>query len=481
MANDDEREALLGPDDGFSSSRRSGATAAGGPRQKIKSLYESDQVLGRHSPYRAEDEAISICGGGASNSLQILSEADHIVAVFVVAFDTKAGNVIEWRLPEDVDLDGIEFKAMTSGSHTLKTDFVYFRKSNLFGLACFENMPVANASERGARMKSVGILATSYTLLYRHMQFLETQVKQLMRGRTDISEIKDNGSIDSTDRHQLERPCRYDQLKAFWEDKKGVLPPGECSSITAQTISMVASANDIKVLPAELKVTHPARCFSQFLQFFGHQVFVLWKFSLLGKRILFFSPPPIGVVCYRVYCCCCLASHSMHRLLSSAGVKPHFYINIADIDNLESEMSYIACTTEKIFETKTHLYDVYVDNQIVTTPSDSLKDLLKISDADRDKFQKLNNQRNQEQFLREQIGDETLDEEDVFTSFFVEQNNRLFQTLLDVSMSQDRQLMSDHMKSMGLDPIGDRAFLMELVETYGIDVMLMVDNPCCPN
>lgn len=53
----------------------------------------------------------------------------------------------------------------------------YFRKSNLFGLACFENMPVANASERGARMKSVGILATSYTLLYRHMQFLETQVK----------------------------------------------------------------------------------------------------------------------------------------------------------------------------------------------------------------------------------------------------------------------------------------------------------------
>lgn len=50
-------------------------------------------------------------------------------------------------------------------------------------------------------------------------------------------------------------------------------------------------------------------------------------------------------------------------------------------------------TTEKIFETKTHLYDVYVDNQIVTTPSDSLKDLLKISEADRDKFQKLNNQR----------------------------------------------------------------------------------------
>jgi hypothetical protein len=65
-------------------------------------------------------------------------------------------------------------------------------------------------------------------------------------------------------------------------------------------------------------------------------------------------------------------------------------------------------------------------------------------------------------------------------SFFTEQNNRLFQTLLDVSASQDRQLTSDHMKSMGLDPTGDRSFLMQLVEIYGIDVMLMVDNPCCP-
>ena len=55
--------------------------------------------------------------------------------------------------------------------------FRYFRKDNLYGLACFENMPVESEIERGARMKSVGILSTSYTLLYRHLQFLETQVR----------------------------------------------------------------------------------------------------------------------------------------------------------------------------------------------------------------------------------------------------------------------------------------------------------------
>ena len=50
-------------------------------------------------------------------------------------------------------------------------------------------------------------------------------------------------------------------------------------------------------------------------------------------------------------------------------------------------------TTEKIFESKTGLYDVYVDNQVVRTHSPVLKDLLKCSSADKEKFQKLNNLR----------------------------------------------------------------------------------------
>lgn len=55
--------------------------------------------------------------------------------------------------------------------------FRYFRKGTFFGLACFANMPVESELERGARMKSVGILSPSYTLLYRYMHFLENQVK----------------------------------------------------------------------------------------------------------------------------------------------------------------------------------------------------------------------------------------------------------------------------------------------------------------
>jgi len=49
-----------------------------------------------------------------------------------------------------------------------------------------------------------------------------------------------------------------------------------------------------------------------------------------------------------VYCCCCLANHSMHRRLMSREAQPHFYINVADIDNLESEVSYIACQWQNL-------------------------------------------------------------------------------------------------------------------------------------
>lgn len=48
-----------------------------------------------------------------------------------------------------------------------------------------------------------------------------------------------------------------------------------------------------------LQITHPAGCMSQFIEFFGEQILVLWKLALLRKRILIFSPPPVGVVCYR--------------------------------------------------------------------------------------------------------------------------------------------------------------------------------------
>ncbi|XP_038637335.1 DENN domain-containing protein 11 isoform X1 [Scyliorhinus canicula] len=398
---------------------------------------QQEEAAGPQPPARRRDE-----------------EEEQVVAVFVVTFDTRAGNIIEWCLPHEVDLEGVEFKSMASGSHRINSDFVYFRKGNYFGMACFANMPVESELERGARMKSVGILSPSYTLLYRYMHFLENQV-----------------------RHQLESPGLYAQLEAFYEDKKGVLPSGMNKGIPT-SLHWLPSVN--KYMYPEMKITHPAGCMSQFIKFFGEQIMVLWKFALLRKRILIFSPPPVGVVCYRVYCCCCLANVSLPGIGGSPESKPYFYISVADIETLETEVSYVACTTEKIFEEKKDLYDVYVDNQNVKTDREHLQQLLKINSADKDKYRKLNDQRQILLYSQEVGGDCSSSEEDLFIMFFMEQNNRIFQMLLEVSACQDKTLTADHVRSMGLDPQGDRIFLMDLLEVYGIDVMLVIDNPCCP-
>uniref|UniRef100_A0AAQ6A9E3 DENN domain-containing protein 11 n=1 Tax=Amphiprion ocellaris TaxID=80972 RepID=A0AAQ6A9E3_AMPOC len=340
-------------------------------------------------------------------------EKDQIVAVFVVTFDTRSGNMVEWCLPHDINLDGVEFKSMASGSHRITSDFIYFRKGCYFGLACFANMPVESELERGARMKSVGILSPSYTLLYRYMHFLENQV-----------------------RHQLQCPGQYSPLEAFYEDKKAVLPPTGNGLVNACPTWSVTTIN--RCMHPEMKITHPAGCMSQFIQFFGEQIMVLWKFALLRKRLLIFSPPPVGVVCYRVYCCCCLANVSLPGIgVSVPELRPFFYINIADITTLETEMSYVACTTEKIFEEKKELYDVYIDNQNVKTHRSHLQPLLRLNAADKEKYRKLSEQRQLLLYSQEVDEDCTSNEEDLFILFFMELNNRIFQTLSEVAGSSD--------------------------------------------
>ncbi|XP_030626181.1 protein LCHN-like [Chanos chanos] len=376
---------------------------------------------------------------------------DQIVAVFVVTFDTRSGNMVEWCVPHDIDLDGVEFKSMASGSHRVSSDFIYMRKGPYFGLACFANIPVESEVERGVRMKSVGILTPSYTMLYHHMPFLENQVRTL-----------------------LQNPGQYSVLEAFYEDRRAVLPAQKTSHISSCPASVYKFMPSIN-LYSERKITHPAGCVSQFMQFFGEQIMVLWKFALLRRRVLFFSPPPAGPACYRVYCCCILASVSTPG--AGTGVpqfRPYFYVSVADIGTLDTELSFVACTTEKIFEEKKFLYDLYVDRQNVMTHRESLKPLLRLSSADKERYRRLVEQREMLACTQESVSSD----EEHFILFFTEQNNRIFQTLFEVVGNSDRTLTEKHIQDMGLDPEGDHSFLVNILETYGIDVTL-IDTSCC--
>lgn len=66
-------------------------------------------------------------------------------------------------------------------------------------------------------------------------------------------------------------------------------------------------------------------------------------------------------------------------------------MNVADIDHLESLDSYIACTTEKIFQSKSRLYDVFVDGADFSTSSENSKHLLRSTLEDQRKYAHLDN------------------------------------------------------------------------------------------
>ena len=121
----------------------------------------------------------------------------NLCGIFVVSFDTKRGNVIEWQIPERLDLERIEFKAMASGFHLIQNDVVYFCQKDMFGLAAFQSIRIENTEERNIRMKSVGMLAKSYKFLRKYVTFLKNQVK-----------------------HLLDDPGNYESLISLWTEKK---------------------------------------------------------------------------------------------------------------------------------------------------------------------------------------------------------------------------------------------------------------------
>ena len=63
------------------------------------------------------------------------------------------------------------------GKLSFSCDRYFKTKDGLYGLSCFERIAVDNVAERGARMKSVGILCAKYTSLHEHMSFLEEEVR----------------------------------------------------------------------------------------------------------------------------------------------------------------------------------------------------------------------------------------------------------------------------------------------------------------
>ncbi|KAI9204664.1 uncharacterized protein BJ171DRAFT_599073 [Polychytrium aggregatum] len=256
---------------------------------------------------------------------------DLTLGIFVTRFHTIKGNLIEFSYPETYDFHHVEYSSLPSGSHLIRRDVVYFAHGTNFGIAVIEKLDVEEDSpvserERGSRTKAIGIIGSSYDSLHRHIPFLSAQVSLFVQNR---------GSVDD--------------LRAYLKEQQR-------QSLSMATVPFADSIG----LPY-LNSNHPLVHFVKFVQYFGSSIFVIWKYALLQKRILFHSMPPVEHLVNHVLFTKLLTLNSIPSL--DIRMNPLFYVTLVDVDKLAQSNSYCACTTDAILETKSHLYDVFINSQ----------------------------------------------------------------------------------------------------------------------
>eukprot|EP00164_Ancoracysta_twista_P002558 GFYU01003406.1.p1 GENE.GFYU01003406.1~~GFYU01003406.1.p1 ORF type:complete len:448 (-),score=116.20 GFYU01003406.1:63-1406(-) len=365
-----------------------------------------------------------------------------VIAVYIAKFDTLKGNMVEWSHPPEFAVsEQVAFRAICSGWHKLSNDFVYFKYDDCFSIACFNNLHVENSEERGARMRSVGVFVKSFSGMQVHFDFLHREARKL--NQEDASDVS--------------------RLIAYYNEHK------RTSTGIPRPMSREGTAELVKPMT-----------FAHFLYFLGQQAWVIWKALLLRRRVLFYTPVPVGVVCDRVHSATFLLLYDDSAAQRIDCLVPLFYVNVADIDDLSRLTSYVACTTEKIFEMKNTLYDVFVNNQNVVV-KDADKKVLKVTSTDKKKFLEVMALCSSQTVTRMDTSRQSSVDDNRVKEFFTAMNDTLFERLDEINSMTHPVITSADMADLGLDK-SDTLFLQHLLHVHGfsnIEVKAGGPCPCC--
>ncbi|KAF9148968.1 hypothetical protein BG015_009275 [Linnemannia schmuckeri] len=303
------------------------------------------------------------------------SDTPTIDAIFVVRFDTRQGNVLEWsNSTPGIQLTGVEYSALPSGLHTTPQDVIYFQLEGCVGVAVFKNAPADREEHRGARMISVGVLVKPSAdtgrcgQVWRHIDFLKSRAGHHVIEGSETADLSDYftthktpastarpSSSSSTKRDSYRAMSRRRISRSFTlSEPVQALQPGSGGMLEHSDAD-------------EIPLSHPSHQFLQLVESFGPSVYTLWKSALSRKRILIYTPPPIESTCLAVYNICLMATIpsgeiSLAQTRSNERLQPLFCVGIHDIDHMSSlRGGFVACTTEKLFLFKLHLFDLIVD------------------------------------------------------------------------------------------------------------------------
>eukprot|EP00743_Colponemidia_sp_Colp-15_P005743 GILK01006173.1.p1 GENE.GILK01006173.1~~GILK01006173.1.p1 ORF type:complete len:357 (+),score=58.66 GILK01006173.1:116-1072(+) len=306
-------------------------------------------------------------------------------------------------------------------------------------------MQTDNIQERGARMRSVGILSTSHASLGRYQSFLAEQATQLNKQSGDYS--------------------RLQQFFTAVTEQSAASPAGSRSALSP-------FATQLDLLP--LSSDH----FVHFIHFFGANVMLIWKALMLQRRILFYTPVPVGVVCQRVHAACQLLLFTSAKVNVFTDPNPLFYINLNDMDEIERERTFVACTTEKIFGEKRYLCDVYIDNQNLMINSRQTA-VLKLTKGDVKRFRAIKAKLTESSSNQNSPSDRVvsanplsaLSPSEKLKQFFLDLNNHLLRSLAEASV-EGREISPGDLVDFGLHK-SDTDFMRELIRVYQLKIELL--------
>lgn len=296
-------------------------------------------------------------------------QGPQVEALFLIRFDNKVGYTIAWkRSRSDVALqDAVEYKSLPSGLHAVPADLVYFTHAGYAGLSAFARGE-GSAEERNATFVSVGVLVQNQGRFGRlgRAWLLAARLQKLAAALAD----DDSGSTAPLDEFWAEQAPTSEASSAGQ-------PRGHSRARAISTVSAVVADDE------SLPENHPARSLSQYMDTLGPLAFRLYQAALLRKRILFVGRAPVRAACEFVYNLSVLSSisprHTEHLLPGAEDLlrlPSLFSIGVHDIPTLEDLRrpkhgghtpgaehldGWVACTTDEIIATKTHLYDIVVE------------------------------------------------------------------------------------------------------------------------
>ncbi|KAJ7844646.1 hypothetical protein B0H13DRAFT_2096329 [Mycena leptocephala] len=287
-----------------------------------------------------------------------------IVAIFHASFHPTQGNIIDWSLKanDDLNLDNLEFSALPSGLHLVEEDVVYFTKDGQHGVCVFRRRKTVDQGHRGFRLSSLGILLakSARPRPWKHTSSLK-ELTSLIYSRFESS-----ASL-------IPLESDWEPACAFFNERRAVrVDLGGAGDWNGWSHEL------LERLDEDITEQNPTLHLPHLLRILGPSSLTLYKHVVGRRRILIYTLPPVEAasilcqvaadMCYEQqveYSTSPGSPSSRLRGKCKEGISVLGIVTLNDLDRLQAEgnsgRGWVACTTDAIFLEKPSCYDLLID------------------------------------------------------------------------------------------------------------------------